>query len=39
MPLFAAQTSARTFGAFDPQRRGVIQLNFNQFVYACSNVS
>lgn len=33
------QTAARTFGAFDPYRQGNVNLNFNQFVYACSHVS
>lgn len=33
------QTASRTFSAFDPQRRGTVQLTFNQFVYACSHVS
>jgi hypothetical protein len=33
------QTASRTFSAFDQQRRNNINLNFNQFVYACSHVS
>ncbi|KAI8467604.1 MAG: hypothetical protein J3K34DRAFT_429949 [Monoraphidium minutum] len=33
------QTGARTFAAFDPQRKGSIALSFSQFIYACSNVN
>ena len=32
-----AQSTARIFGAFDPQRSGRITLDYNQFVYAVSN--
>lgn len=31
------QSTARIFGAFDPQRSGRITLDYNQFVYGVSN--
>jgi len=37
MTLFL-KSAAATFSAFDPQDRKRISLDFNQFVYACSNM-
>lgn len=37
MTLFL-KSAAATFSAFDPQSEGRISLDFNQFVYACSNM-
>ena len=31
------QMSTHMFSGFDPQRSGRIQLDFNQWVYACAN--
>jgi len=37
MTLFL-KSAAATFSAFDPHSEGRISLDFNQFVYACSNM-
>ncbi|CAD7704399.1 unnamed protein product [Ostreobium quekettii] len=37
MTLFL-KSCAATFGAYDPQRTGRVQFDFNQFIYACANV-
>ena len=37
LTLFMKSASA-TFYAFDPQNSGLVTLDFNQFVYAASNV-
>ena len=37
MTLFL-KSCAATFAAFDTQNTGRIQLDFNQFIYACGNV-
>lgn len=33
------QTAARTFSAFDAQRRGSITVNFSQFIYCAAHIS
>jgi Ca2+-binding EF-hand superfamily protein len=33
------QTAARTFAAFDPERKGTVTTNFSQFCYCCAHVS
>ena len=37
MTLFL-KSAAAAFSAFDPRKEGRISLDFNQFVYACSNI-
>lgn len=37
MTLFLQSASA-TFEAFDQQKKGVVTLNFNQWIYATANV-